>query len=502
MTNLSLPRGYKNAEVLDRNLQSKSENHWLRSGQKRALGMFHSMAQDVPAYRKFLKKHDINPSSIKSFRDFSSVPSLDKSNYLRAYSRPELCWEGKFDEQSWVISTTSGSTGEPYYFPRTNLQDKYFALTSELYLRTNFDIQNKTTLYIDAFPMGAWIGGVFTYETIKQVAEKGYPLSIITPGIHRQEVINAVKQLGHEFDQIIIAAYAPHLKDILDQGSDQGINWRDYNIGLIFSAEAFSETFRDYVIKTIGGKDPLRSTLNHYGTVDLGTMAHETPLSVLIRRVLVEDDKLNILFPEDKRQPTLAQYDPNLFYFEQVGNNLLCSSYSGIPLFRYDLKDYGGVLTKTEVYKRLNDSGYDVDALIEEYGIEDTVRNLPFVYVYERDDFSVSYYAFLIYPDTVRRALQITEFEKQITGKFTMEVDYDKNGNQQFKIYIEKKPGKEGKDLKDKLKKHLHEKLSEENSEYRVTAEIIGEKFKPHVYLLDYGDPAYFKPGTKQKWVL
>ncbi|HEX5798258.1 MAG TPA: hypothetical protein VFX79_02785 [Candidatus Saccharimonadales bacterium] len=502
MTQLSLPRGYKNAEVLHNNLQSKKEEHWIKSGQKRALRLFHSMARDVPAYKKFLKKQGINTADIKGFKDFSSVPALDKNNYLRAYSRPDLCWEGKFAEQSWVVSTTSGSTGEPYYFPRTDTQDKFLAITTELYLRANFNIQNKSTLYIDAFPMGAWIGGVFTYESIRQVAEKGYPLSIITPGIHRQEVINAVKQLGHEFDQVIIAAYAPHLKDILDQGSEQGVNWKNYNIGLIFSAEAFSETFRDYILKTVGAKNTLRSTLNHYGTVDLGTMAHETPLSILVRRLLVKDDKLSILFPEDKRQPTLAQYDPSLFYFEQEGKNLLCSSYSGIPLFRYDLKDYGGVLTKKEVYKRLRASGYDIDAIIKEKGIESTVWNLPFVYVYERDDFSVSYYAFLIYPDTVRRALQAVEFEKHITGKFTMEVDYDKNGNQRFKIYIEKKPTQEEKTLKDKLKKHIHTQLCEENSEYRVTAEIIGEKFQPHIYLLDNGDPDYFKPGTKQKWVI
>lgn len=502
MTQLSQPRGYKNAEVLHKNLQSKREEYWIKNGQRRALQMFRSMVQDVPAYKKFLKKHNINPVDIKNAEDFPSVPPLDKANYLRAYSRPDLCWDGKFDEQSWVISTTSGSTGEPYYFPRTDLQDRSFAVTTELYLRANFNIQNKTTLYIDAFPMGAWIGGVLTYESIKQVAEKGYPLSIITPGIHRQEVINAVKQLAREFDQVIIAAYAPHLKDILDQGTDQGINWKDYNIGLIFSAEAFSETFRDYILKTVGAKDALRSTLNHYGTVDLGTMAHETPLSILIRRLLVEDNKLNILFPEDKRQPTLAQYDPSLFYFEQDGNNLLCSSYSGIPLFRYDLKDYGGILTKAEVYKRLKNNGYDIDEIIEEKGIEDTVWNLPFVYVYERDDFSVSYYAFLIYPDTIRRALQTVEFEKNITGKFSMEVDYDKNGNQRFKIYIEKKLGVEDKNLEGELKKHLHARLCEENSEYRVTAEIIGEKFQPYIYLLDNGNPKYFKPGTKQKWVI
>ena len=502
MTQLLLPRGYKQIDTLQHRLQTKPESEWLRNGRRRTLRQFRAMAKDVPAYKAFLKKRNVQATGIKTSKDISKIPTIDKDNYLRAYPRPDLCWDGKFAEQSWVISTTSGSTGEPYYFPRTDLQDEYLTVTTELYLRTNFSIQNKTTLYIDAFPMGAWIGGVYTYESIKQVAEKGYQISIITPGIHKQEVISAVKQLGHEFDQIIIGAYAPFLKDILDDGTRQGIRWTDHEVGFVFSAEAFTETFRDYVFKTVGTKDVLRASLNHYGTVDLGTMAHETPLSILIRRLLVKDNKLNILFPEDTRQPTFAQYNPELFYFESENNNLLCSSFSGLPLVRYDLKDYGGVISMSEVYKRLKTAGYDIQTMIERAGIGDTVWNLPFVYVYERNDFSVSYYAFLVYPDTIRRALQSPEFTKQITGKFTMVVDYDKQGQQRLNIHVEKKHGVGGDHLAAELREHLHARLTDESSEYREVTSMINDAVKPHVHIWEYEDPTYFRPGTKQKWVV
>src|SRR6202034_2208750 len=112
-------------------------------------------------------------------------------NYLRKYRREELCWDGQFSEGQWVISTTSGSTGEPFYFPRTNFQDEYYALTAELYLRENFQIHHHKTLYINAFAMGAWIGGLFTYEAIHRVAQRGYALSVINPGIYKAEVINS-----------------------------------------------------------------------------------------------------------------------------------------------------------------------------------------------------------------------------------------------------------------------------------------------------------------------
>ncbi|HEY5139166.1 MAG TPA: hypothetical protein VIJ25_07620, partial [Methylococcales bacterium] len=348
---LLLPKGYQDAEALHQRLQTEPETAWQQRGAERSLKQFHAMAERVPAYKDFLKANNFSPSSVKTVADFATIPIIDKDNYLRKYPKEMLCWDGEFSNKQWVVSTTSGSTGEPYYFPRERSQDLQYAIMAELYLRSNFAIHKQSTLYIVAFPMGAWIGGLFTYEALKIVAENGgYQLSIITPGIHKQEVINAVKQLGKSFDQIIIGAYAPFLKDILDDGAREGIDWASYKLGFVFSAEAFTEKFRDYVNKTTNTQDVLRSSLNHYGTVDLGTMAHETPESILIRRTLLERGQLDLILPEANRQPTLAQYNPELFYFEEVNHNLLCTAYSGLPLLRYDLKDYGGVIERGKLH--------------------------------------------------------------------------------------------------------------------------------------------------------
>lgn len=497
-----LPRGYKNATNLSRRIHKQSEEVWLRKGQQRALKLFFSMAERVPAYKDFLKSQNFSVSSVGSFEDFKKIPTVDKDNYLRKYPKEMLCWDGEFADKQWVISTTSGSTGQPYYFPHEQTQDLQYSIVAEQYLRNNFDIQNKSTLYIVAFPMGAWIGGVFTYEALRIIARgNNYNLSIITPGIHKQEVINAVKQLGSLFDQIIIGAYAPFLKDILDDGKHQGINWSKYRLGFVFSAEAFSEAFRDYVAGVAQPTDILRFSLNHYGTVDQGTIAHETPETILIRRKLVELGKLNVLFPEITRQPTFCQYNPELFYFEQVANNLICSSYSGLPLVRYDLKDYGGVSLRSEVFSKLTSCGVDIENLIEEFKIGDITANFPYVYVYERNDFSVSYYAFLIYPDMIRRALQSTKLQDLVTGKFTMLVDYDKTGRQRLYIHIEKKFGVNKPNLAELLVEQVHSGLQHDSSEYRETFKMVGEIAKPLIQLWEYEDSTYFKSGTKQKWV-
>jgi phenylacetate-CoA ligase len=495
---------YEDAAKLHARLQAEPEQLWQARGAERALKQFHAMAEQVPAYKDFLKSRAFAPSQVRSTDDFQRIPPIDKDNYLRKYPKEMLCWGGEFSHRQWVISTTSGSTGQPYYFPREHRQDGQYATTAELYLRANFRIHERTTLYIVAFPMGAWIGGLFTYEALKIVAERGkYSLSIITPGIHKQEVINAVKQLAGSFDQIIIGAYAPFLKDILDDGEREGIDWKSLQVGFVFSAEAFSEKFRDYVHYKTGATDVLTQTLNHYGTVDMGTMAHETPESIMIRRMLVARNDLQLLFPEKDRQPTFAQYNPEQFYFEAVENSLFCTADSGLPLVRYDLKDYGGVLERRVLHETLAQKGYDVNRLAKERGITGTQWNLPYVYIYERNDFSVSYYAFQLYPDMVRRALQHDDLAHKLTGKFSMQVAYNDAGRQEFSIHVELKHGVEPSDvLREETLQFVQEGLVKESSEYRETYKMIGPDAMPIIYLWNYEDPTYFRPGTKQKWVV
>jgi|SRR3989344_5777057 len=504
MNRLYLPNGFRDPLWLEKQLKTRPEKDWRRLGQRRAMALFHEMSARVPAYKDFLKKHKVDPTKIRTVKDFAQLPTVNKDNYLRKYPREALCWDGEFKNKSWTVSTTSGSTGRPYYFPRENSQDWQYAMMAELYLRANFDIAKLSTLYIVAFPMGAWIGGVFTYEAIKIIAERGgYNLSVITPGIHKQEIIEAVKQLGGDFDQILIGSYAPFLKDILDDGKEAEINWHDYKLGFIFSAEGFNELFRDYVIKKTGLTNPYKDTLNHYGTVDMGTMSHETPLSVMLRRDATADPGLfKLLFPHDDKLPTLTQYNPSLFYFEEDSGNLYCSAYSGLPLVRYDLKDSGGVLKLEQVKKRLAGYGYDLAGAVKKARIGDTIWNLPFVYVYERNDFSVSFYAFQIYPETIRRALQAEELERFLTGKFTMTVRYDDSGQQRLEIHVELRPKQpESELLRSRTRRYIVDALLNESSEYRETHVMYGKRVHPDIIFWQYEDSQHFKPGAKQKWV-
>jgi len=485
-------------------LRNDPPESWERRGQKMALKLFHEMAERVPAYKDFLKKHGINPKTIETISEFKTLPFIDKDNYLRKYSLADLCWDGKLNEGQWTVTTTSGSTGEPFYFPHTSLQDWQYALIAELYLRTNFDIHKKSTLYVNAFPMGAWIGGVFTHEAITLLSKRGnYKLSIISPGIHKLEVIKAVKKLGSEFDQVIIGGYGPFVKDILDDGNLQGVRWDKYNLKFIFSAESFTEQFRDYVANAAGLKNICKDTLNHYGTVDLGTMSYETPFAIAIRRESLINNRLKEnLFGESARLPTLTQYIPELFYFEQIKSAVICSAYSGLPLVRYDLKDVGGALNYDEMLNKFKSANISKNTLVKQENIENTLWKLPFVYVYERANFSVSFYAFQIYPETIKRSLLKDSVVKFVTGKFVMSVGYSKKMDQELNIKVELRNKMiKSTHLKVKIQKAISEQLLEEVSEYRETHKEKGGRVYPKIEVCTYEDGRYFKPGIKQKWI-
>lgn len=500
-----LPDIFHNPRSSKEQLAFHKESFWLKRGEQRALELFHQMATRVPAYQSFLTTHKIDLKKINTNADLEKIPSIDKDNYLRKFPLQDLCWDGNLKKNRLTISSTSGSTGEPFYFPREIEQDWQYAALAELYLLTNFHIDKKSTLYIIGFPLGPWIGGIFTYQALKLLAERGnYDLSIITAGVNSKEIIKAVKKLGKEFDQVIIGSYGPFLKDTLDEGIKEGINWSEYNLGFVFSAEVFNEQFRDFVGHTSGLQNIHIQTLNHYGTVDLGTMSYETPIAILARRIALQHpDLFARLFDFAHRLPTFTQYFPELFYFEQVENNLYCSSYSGLPLVRYDLKDHGGVKTFSEVKQLFSDYGIDLLAEAEKAGIADTVWELPFVYVYERSDLSVSFYAFQIYPETIRTALSGDELRKYVTGRFSMQVKFDAEGNQFFEINTELRDGQEQSDeLKLKVQKKVKEQLLLENSEYRQTYEIIKEKALPKIVFWPHRHPEYFNPQIKQKWVI
>lgn len=488
-----------------RHLRRVPEAVWIRRGVRAALKVYTQMEAHVPAYARLLRTRGIRRGTIHSDRDFSLVPIISKDSYLRKSTLPDLCWEGELAADQVTISATSGSSGEPFYFPRTHEQDMQYAALAEMYLRSNFLIHKRSTLYIVGWGMGVWIGGVFSYSSVRIVADRGkYPLSIITPGTNQEEIIKAVTTLGPLYDQVIIGGYPPMVKDLIDEGNRRGISWNRYHLKCIFSAEGFSEAFREYIVIHAGLADPFRDTLNHYGTVDLGTMAHETPLSILVRKIAVKNPELNMaLFGELHRQPTLAQYIPELFYFEEVDRRIICTARSGLPLVRYDLGDAGGILTYEKIQSICAMYNITLSDEIRRVHIEDTIWNLPFVYVFERRDFTVKLSGANIYPEEIRRVLESKPIADSVTGKCTMSVDLDEHMDQCLVVHVElKKSVQKDMSLIPMIRDGIVRELRAHNSEYAyLYTNLSAKRVTPRIVLWPQGDATYFHAAGKHRWV-
>jgi len=198
----------------------KSSQDIEEQGQEMAINLFHKASENVPAYVNFLNDHKVNHKNIKKAQDFSSLPITNKKNYLKKYDLKDITWNGLFEDLH-LISVSSGSTGEPFFWPRGLGLEYETSLEYEIILNNFFGAKKKKTLFIIGYAMGMYVAGVFTLNSLMNLATKGYPLTVVAPGSDKDSILRIIKKLGGNFDQTLIAAYPAVLKDIIDKG----INW-------------------------------------------------------------------------------------------------------------------------------------------------------------------------------------------------------------------------------------------------------------------------------------
>jgi phenylacetate-CoA ligase len=364
-----------------------------------------------------------------------------------------------------------------------------------------FEMDKKSTLYIVSFGMGPWIAGTFMMSVTEMIARKGYPISVVTTGLEKELTINLIKELKDNFDQILIIGYPPFVKDIIDFGHSVDLDWSKLNLKLMFAAEGFSEQWRDHILRKIGEKNPLNTSTNIYGTADAGIMGMETPVSILLRRALLKRGLIKEFFGET-RQPTVVQYDPTQKFFETVGKELICTSNSGIPLIRYNLKDNGDILSFEQVKGAIESTGTTINKELNKYDSSDMNWQLPFVYVFGRSDFMVNFYGLNVFPEHIKAGLEDNIISNFVSGKFNMKTETDKRHNQKLLINIELQRGVElSKDLSKAILKSIVKNLIELNSEYnKLYKELGGAKASPTIKVFSYGHEN-FRIGAKLKWV-
>jgi phenylacetate-CoA ligase len=461
---------------------------------ERALELFRDVARNVPAYRTFLSERGVDPDSVRGPDDFSRLPTTTKQSYHQANRLEDLCRGGLLESNDFV-AMSSGSTGEPTIWPRFASDELGTARRFEQVLADGFRLGSRRTLGVVCFALGSWIGGMYTTFACRQLSAKGYPLTLVTPGNQRVEILKAVRALAPRFEQTVLFGYPPFLKDVIDAGLADGLDWKGHHVRLVTAGEVFSEAWRSLVCERAGIDDPLRSTASLYGTADGGVLANETPLSISIRRFLASrPEAARELFGE-ARLPTLCQYDPNHRYFESDGGELLFTGDGGAPLVRYRILDRGGVVRNDAMLAFARDHGFDPTRELEPR----EARPLPFVYVFGRGSFALSFYGANVYPENVSAGIERTDLAAHVTGKFVLEKIVTSDEDSELLLTVELAASAQPTDeLSREITRSVRAELERSNGEFFAYAPP--ERRTPRVRLLPLGEPSYFPPGVKHRY--
>ena len=476
--------------LLQKNLNTKAESA--------VLSLFHDVASSVPAYKSFLVERKIDPNSIQCFKDFQTLPLITKENYLQPSPLPDLCRQGQIDSCD-TIAVSSGSTGKPTFWPRFFTDELQIATRFEQIFYDSFAADRQRTLAVICFSLGTWVGGMYTNNCCRYLASKGYPITLITPGNNKEEILRVVGEIGSNFEQIVLLGYPPFLKDVIDTGISRGIKWQQYQIKLVMAGEVFSEEWRDLVSERIGSQNPCYDSASLYGTADAGVLGNETPLSICIRRFLATNPEAARTLFGESRLPTLVQYDPIIRFFEATEGVLFFSGDNGIPLIRYNILDNGGIVTYNAMLEFLAGYGFNPIAELQNTNNQRGARALPFVYVFGRSNFTVSYFGANIYPENVSVGLEQPEIRDWVTGKFVMQVKEDADKNRFLSVVVELAPGVTDNKVKVReIASSILTQLLRLNSEF---SNYVPKQYQmPQVTLATAGNPEYFPVGVKHRY--
>jgi len=452
---------------------------WLKLGEQKALENFHLAAKAVPAYKDFLKKNKVNPEKIKTIEDFKRLPLTTKENYFTKYSLSDLSMGGLLSPIP-VIYSSSGSTGNPLYWPKSTIQEINTWKGVELLFSFYFYIDQKKTLVINVGSMGPWAAGDIIHGSTKMLSHKGLNISVISPGLDKDQFFSFFQDLADFYDQIIIAGYPSLIRTLVEEGLKKGIQFKNHDIGIFTGGERYTENWREYLTKKLGWAKPQNQVSSVLGTAETGTTSLSTPFADSFRILLHRNDGLRKKFFTRKDLPSINQYVPPARFVEIINNEIAVTSLGAIPLIRYNTKDYGAIMNPKDVISSLPKN------FLKEFSIEAT-PNLPILAIYGRVDGTITLYALNIYPEQIAAIMESTKIKKYLTGKAIIEKLENKKAEPYLKLTLELKPDVEEKNLERKIRELVTGGLAKINIEYYHLLDKYGDRVKPIINLRSFG---------------
>jgi len=399
-------------------------------GEERAWKIFHDAATHVPAYKDFIKKHGIDHKKVKNFSD---IPITDKKNYIQAYPLKDRVWQS-----GGIIAMSSGTSGEPTFWPRGGYQEFEQAVTHEMLYRKYFEIQKYKTLMLVCFPMGMYISGVATLIPSWLVGQKYPNLTLVSVGNRQADILKALAHLKNDYEQIALVGHPFIIKDVLER-----VKLKHQRVRIMCCSEGFSEDWRNYVEKLADAK-----VFNTYGSSELLLMGYELP------------------------GKAGYSYNPFIRYVESVSGELIFTAASGVPLVRFNLHDAGTVKGNTITLKGRSDHT---------------------IIMYAANIYPEHVRVGLNRKSWYSKFTGKFSMEK----KYTRSRDEQLAINIELRSGI-----KSNRILTARIQESVTENLKRINHEYLDTFNRFGKKVIPVIKLLPYQEPKYFPQGLKPRYIL
>jgi len=401
-----------------------------KRGEKYALGVVEAALRRTRAYPDYIKCEGLSVDAVSDMSAFRRLPVIDKRLYVDRYPLSDLALDGS-PSSAYTIEKSSGHSGGSYYWLRLAEEDAIFPQYLEHAFVQFYKIDTMPTLVLITLALGTWTSGEKMAQALRQVAASGkYPLTVMAPGTNVEEILEIVADIGALYAQTIIVGYPPFVKTVIDEGTRRGLDWPSLHVKIGLGGEGYSEPWREHMASVIG-VDPdadLLAVSGGYGAADVGmSIGREYAATVMIRKLCVaKPDLARDLFSVRNGQsgmlPNLLQYNPASCYIEEVGDELVFTALSGIPLVRYNIHDNGGVITFDRAMEILGDHGCDLYGELARRGYgPEQVWKLPFFYVYGRTDGTVSIVGANVFPQNIQAVLSESRDQDIVTFKLAVE---------------------------------------------------------------------------------
>ncbi|MFC1582429.1 phenylacetate--CoA ligase family protein [Planctomycetota bacterium] len=445
----------------------------------------------VPAYRDFLEKSNWSCKS-KDIREIiQSLPIMDKPNYILPYRAEERCLHGSFFHKGVVIDESSGSTGVPYNWVRTQRERDIVRDVIGVYLRYAYGSQR--FLVVNTFSMGAWATGF-------NMALAAQALGVVkSTGPDVDKILSTLDFFGKKYPYIL-NGYPPFIKFLFDEGVKRGFDWDGYNIHVLVGGEGMSEGLRDYLLRHA------KTVFSGYGASDLEIgIGGENPLTVMIRKLCVENEALKkTLFGDDHRMPMLFQYNPLDHLVEIVDSEIVVTiskPWTLSPKIRYNIKDEGGMITFNEMKEKLK--LHDIDLTELEKKVNYPRWYLPFLFIFGRKDSTVSVMGANIYPEDVESIVYSDAVLARNINSYSISLEDDDAGNPRPCFEFELLDMAQKAAVEEKLSNIFSPELAKLSSDYKKAKEEYPEAVEPilRTYGLNEGPFEENRNRIKKRYV-